>query len=641
MKTRLLFIAVMASISLVYLSAQRPHVGYMYPAGVQKGGTATVTIGGMQLEDATNVIFDGKLIPGNVLSLTRDLDKKELNGLNRKREYLEGKIPKTTGAEKTALEKQLARVMAYLATREKMPEEHDMKMYMKDIEAKKQPNAQLKDMLHLEVSIPADAAAGRHELRLGGSEGVSEPLVFYVGAYSEVMEKEPNDDNADAVPLPAFPVVINGQILPGEVDRFHFKAVKGQKLVFTVLARALMPYLADAVPGWFQSVLTVYDKKGKEIAFADDFYINPDPVLAVVIPADGDYYLEIRDSIYRGRDDFVYRITAGEIPLVTGMFPLGGQLNNATTVLLSGYNLTKKEIALTPAAALPGIVTMQLADDVALNAVLFHADDLPEITAVTNAPGTPVPVKTPVIINGRINKPGEIDLYTFTAKANDRIAAEVFARRLGSPLDAGLRLTDAKGALVMSNDDYMDASSGLTTHHADSYFVTQIPADGVYTIALRDMQNKSGDLFAYRLRLSAPRPDFKLRMTPSSVALPLGGSVKVDVFLQRIDGFAGDVTLTLDKSTGLNMDSAVFSGTNTSMKVTLKSDVFARARQCQLLMSAQAVIDGKTVVRTVQPAEDMMQAFAYRHLVPADECIVTIGAKKAAGAKDGGPGKKK
>ena len=30
-------------------------------------------------------------------------------------------------------------------------------------------------------------------------------------------------------------------------------------------------------------------------------------------------------AIYRGREDFVYRITIGELPFVTSIFPLGGR----------------------------------------------------------------------------------------------------------------------------------------------------------------------------------------------------------------------------------------------------------------------------------------------------------------------------
>ena len=89
-------------------------------------------------------------------------------------------------------------------------------------------------------------------------------------------------------------------------------------------ARDLIPYLPDAVPGWFQAALALYDAKGRELEHADHYLFHPDPVLHYEIPKDGEYVVEIRDSIYRGREDFVYRITLGELPYVTSIFPLGG-----------------------------------------------------------------------------------------------------------------------------------------------------------------------------------------------------------------------------------------------------------------------------------------------------------------------------
>ena len=85
------------------------------------------------------------------------------------------------------------------------------------------------------------------------------------------------------------------------------------------------------MPGWFQAALTLYDSKGREVAYNDDFRFRPDPVLLCQIPADGEYVLEVKDAIYRGREDFVYRITLGELPFVTGIYPLGGQAGRTTT----------------------------------------------------------------------------------------------------------------------------------------------------------------------------------------------------------------------------------------------------------------------------------------------------------------------
>jgi hypothetical protein len=46
-----------------------------------------------------------------------------------------------------------------------------------------------------------------------------------------------------------------------------------------------------------------------------------------------------------------------------------------------------------------------------------------------------------------------------------------------------------------------------------------------------------------------------------------------------------------------------------------------------LCLEGCAVVNGQTVSRPAIPAEDMMQAFAYRHLVPAQELDVAVGGR--------------
>lgn len=604
------------------LSAQRPHAGYVFPAGAKRGETVQLIVGGQYLEGTSNVIVSGVPVTAQITMFSKDLDKKELNALNNRRQYLEAKIPKATAQEKPALEKQLARVMQILAYREKMPQEHDMMMYMKDIEKKKQLNAQLTELVRLDLAVPADAPLGRHELRLVTPRGVTEPVAFVVSGLPELREKEPNDDNADAVAVPSLPTVINGQILPGEVDRFKFSARTGQRLVFSVEARSLIPYLADAVPGWFQAVLTVFNAKGKELAFADDFLGSPDPVLAFTVPADGEYYLEIRDSIYRGRDDFLYRITAGEIPFITGIFPLGGPTGKSTTVSLAGFNLSAREASVVPNG--DDICRVRVSDT--SHDVLFLADDLPSVleTGSNNTAAQAQRITFPSAVNGRIERASDIDVFSFKGKAGGRIVAEVYARRLGSPLDSVLRLTDEKGAFIMTNDDHYDRSSGLTTHHADSYIAATLPASGTYYLSIRDTQNKGGDMFAYRLQLREPKPEFTLRVAPSSVHISRGSSANVTVYLQRVDGFTGDVAVALSNAPeGMTLQCPAF-GTNESVKAVLRTSSKMNAGRFSLSMTGESA-DGSR--KAVLPSEDMMQAFAYRHLVAAEEFIVTVDDK--------------
>ena len=52
----------------------------------------------------------------------------------------------------------------------------------------------------------------------------------------------------------------------------------------------------------------------------------------------------------------------------------------------------------------------------------------------------------------------------------------------------------------------------LNTHQADSYFMARLPADGTYYVHIGDTARQGGEEYGYRLRLSAPQPDFELRV---------------------------------------------------------------------------------------------------------------------------------
>ena len=136
-----------------------------------------------------------------------------------------------------------------------------------------------------------------------------------------------------------------GYVTPGGVDKFRFKGRKGETIVANVKARQLVPYIADAVPGWFQPVMKIVDSKGKEIAFSDDYHHYVDPVITVTLPKDDKYTLMIHDAIFRGREDFNYRIHLGVIPFVTGRYPAYGVAGKKTKQSIEGVNLGAEKTA--------------------------------------------------------------------------------------------------------------------------------------------------------------------------------------------------------------------------------------------------------------------------------------------------------
>ena len=601
-----------------------PHIGYVYPAGGRQGTTFTVVIGGQYLLGITNfsVFMDNAWAHAKIISHDRPLNGKEQQAL---RQELDAYQEKRKGGQRlTELDR--ARV-----------EEIRRKL----TQFGRQPaNPAISEFMTLQLTLATNAAPGDHEIRVQTPGGLSNPLKFCVGLLPETAKpawkavpKERGSMNP-AIPPPTeatvkLPAVINGQIPPGGVDRYRFQAQQGMELVVVAAARELIPYLADAVPGWFQADMTLYDAKGRELQYADHYQFHPDPILHYTIPQDGDYIVEIRDSIYRGREDFVYRITLGELPYVTSIFPLGGPAGARTTVELKGWNLPVTTLTVTNTE--PGIYPLSVRkEDHISNRVPFAVDPLPECLEQepNDSIATAQRVTLPIIVNGRIDKPGDWDVFRFQGRAGDTIVAEVYARRLDSPLDSVLKLTDASGKQLAFNDDYEDKGAGLDTHYADSYIRTTLPADGAFYIHIGDAQLQGGPEFAYRLRLSSPRPDFALRVAPSSLSVRGGASVSLTVYALRRDGFTNEITLSLqDAPAGFKLNGAKVPANQDQVRLTLQAPAAPTEKPLALSLEGRAMIQGHTVVHRAVPSEDMMQAFAYRHLVPAQELEVTVSGR--------------
>ncbi len=499
----------------------------------------------------------------------------------------------------------------------------------------------------VEVTMLADASPGQRELRLRTPAGLSNPLAFCVGQLPEFSkiparntgEPRVNTEGrfvrqagtANVEMTVTLPTIVNGQITPGGVDRYRFKASKGQKLVMAVSARELIPYIPDAVPGWFQATLALYDAKGNELAYAEHYSFHPDPVVYYEVPADGEYVAEIRDSIYRGREDFVYRISIGEMPFVTGIFPLGGRAGEQTTIEVRGWNLPADKLAVDARDRAPGILPVFVRKgELTSNLVPFAMDSLPECMEQepNDDPGHAQRVTLPVIVNGRIDRPGDWDVFSFEGRAGEEIVAEVYARRLDSPLDSVLRLTDSAGKQLAFNDDHEDKGAGLLTHYADSYLRAMLPASGTYFIHIGDIQHQGGPEYAYRLRIGPRRPDYELRVVPASVDVRTGGTATLTVHVLRKDGFAGEIALALKNApVGFALSGAKVPAGQDQVRLTLTVPATASKEPLTLSVEGRAMIQGRDVVRRAVPAEDMMQAFAYRHLVPAAALEVAVSGR--------------
>lgn len=645
---------ILCGVALAQPGDRAPYIGYAYPAGGRVGTSFQVTVGGQWLQDVAKARVTGEgvhVTKIQYLGRMMPLGKDQIDEIKRRIEIARQRqmaarsgavLPVVASVTSTTVKTadgkpgaagpktvELPNHPLLKNLENRKPEEIEQILKVFATFGRRLPTkASISELVVLDVTIDADAALGERELRLIPPVGITPAVRFQVGGLTETCEEEPNDAGSAGTLVPSLPAVLNGQIMPGDVDRFRFCASRGQKLVCEVAARRLNPYFADAVPGWFQAVVTLYDTKGRECAFADDYRFNPDPVLLFEAPEDGIYVLEVRDSIYRGREDFVYRIAVGELPFITGIFPLGGPSGAPVMAAASGWNLPGGQLLLDTRPGRDAIRSVACArDERYANSVPYGVSHLPERleTEPNDTSAAAQRITLPVIVNGRIGRPGDVDVYRFDGRAADEVVVEVVARRLGSPLDSLVRLTDSAGRMIAWNDDREDKAYGLLTHHADSWLRVRLPYDGAYCVQVSDSQSGGGDAHAYRLRVSAPQPDFELIATPATLNLVAGAVAPVTVHAVRRDGFSGDIDVALvNTPSGFTLSGNRIPGGRDRVRMTLTAPKTATASPVALHLEGRARIGGVDVRRSAVPAEDLMQAFAYRHLVPSQELLAMV-----------------
>lgn len=556
-----------------------PHINYVFPAGGQQGTSFEIVIGGINFQGVSDVRITGTGVTAKV---------------NRVEELVDQNKP----AEKsdTAKKKQETKEKLYIA--------------------------------YVSVTVDAQAELGQRDLRLVTPHGFSNRFRFLVGQIPEINELEPNSDKSKPQRLQTLPVLVNGQIMPGDRDFFRFSAKAGQTFVCEVKARDLLPYIADAVPGWLQSSLTLYSADGKELEYVDDFRFKPDPVLIYKVPKDEEYVLEIKDAIYRGREDFLYRLSIGSLPYITDIFPLGGRRNTDVQVGLEGVNLFSKNLNLTIPSDSPNLRQVQVSNEGLIsNAVPFTVDDLSETQEAesNDSAAGANQVKVPVIINGRIQQPGDVDCFIFVVEADQKFIMDIKARRLGSPLDSIMTISMLKGRQLAENDDTVDSGEGLLTHHADSHLDYTFRARGRCLLKIRDIQGNGGKEYAYRLVITHPQPDFGLYVTPDNLCVGQGGTTAITIHALRRDGFSGEIKLSVGGiSDGFVVSDAVIPAGQEKVRFTITAPLGVPIGVISPIIAGTVTFGDQTVNRIAVPAEELMQAFSYEHFVPTKEFLLMI-----------------
>lgn len=404
------------------------------------------------------------------------------------------------------------------------------------------------------VELKPDAAVGVYPFRVRTEHGLSNVMLFSVGAFPETTEEESearakdysNDSLPEAQPVQV-PVTVNAKLRGYDQDYYRFPAKKGERLVLEVEARRA----GSAV----DPMIRVLDAAGKEIARNDDAPgAGVDSRLDIAFPADGEYYVVVHDSKFSAQAQNFYRLKIGAFTYAAGIFPLGWRRGEQVEVELFGGNLPS------PVKVRADLAGLGASQQFAMVPVPGSTSSLPFPFAVSDrreilepaAPGQgPIPLEPETVVNGRISRPQEVDRYKLAVAPGEYWMVELQNASLGtSRLYGVLTIYDASGKKLASAGDTERepdlsflVSAGDTA--TDPYLAFKVPPNvREVVVAVEDLLRRGGPDYGYRLVAEKQPPDFRLTLSTPFVNIPLQGAVSVVATAER-RGYLGPIKLSI------------------------------------------------------------------------------------------------
>jgi hypothetical protein len=465
--------------------------------------------------------------------------------------------------------------------------------------------------VHLKVA--ADATLGEHVMRLRTSTGITELRNFFVGPFPLVFETaeigagggrgQPPKQGLSPEKMPStfeapqkvpLNVTVQGVVETEQVDYYQVECKKGQRLTAEVegvrLGELFDPYVA------------IVDTSRFELAVSDDTaLLRQDPVASCIIPRDGPYIIEVRESAYGGSTNSFYRLHVGTFPRPLAVYPAGGMAGEEITVHYVADVLGSIEQKL-KVPERPGQIIGLFAEQDGLSAPSpnwFRVSPFPNVLKVEPnhdvATATPANHDLPVAFNGIIEKNGDVDYFKFKASKGQALDLRVYARQLRSPLDSVMVLYNEKGGAIASNDD----SGG-----PDSYIRFNVPEDGNYLVSIQDQLHRGGPDFVYRIEVTPVAPELKLTIPNNglqnsqerqTVSIPRGNRFGTQIRATRADFSSELALLARDLPAGVTMTCENFQPGQDVIPVVFEAapDAPVAGKLCDLTAQAVAAKDDK------------------------------------------------
>lgn len=411
-------------------------------------------------------------------------------------------------------------------------------------------SAQSPESLVYLLEVDNNARQGVVPLRIETSDGISNAVLFMIGGFPQMAEKESDEasdgseasnDFPEIAQEVTMPVTVEGRLQGPERDIYRVRATKGQRIVAEASARR--------VGSAIDPNLELRDSAGLVRARTSDSPgLGLDARLAFDVPQDGDYFVVIRDERFSEQEHDFYRLTIADYEYADSVFPLGWGRNSTVQAEFFGGNLgqpLRAEIDLTDVPVNASETWIRVPGTP--SSVPFLVGNGDEVFESDGART----LSDGVVVNGRISAQGEIDRYSLAVQGGEEWSFELRSGELpGSSLYGVLTISHGDEILAVAGkhagdpNPYVISTTGQTATYP---FVnlTVPPGTEKIAVAVEDLLGRGGQDSSYRLVARKQGPDFLLTLNDPYINIPRNGSAIVTVQAER-RGYFGPLELYVD-----------------------------------------------------------------------------------------------
>lgn len=384
-----------------------------------------------------------------------------------------------------------------------------------------------------EVTLPDNVTPGYHQLRIVTDGGVSLPVVIGVDRLPQQLI---------SAPITQLPVALHGTVAGGATVEARFQGKAKQRVLVEVEAQRL--------GGKLRPVVHLFSPKKRQVDWA---WATPtlfgDARLEATLPEDGTYTVTVHDVEYAATAPSFFRLRIGAWSYVDQVYPTAVFADQPVTIDLIGP-ATPTQVAL---KATKGSTALPLDWPPKGDA---WSGPRPFVTVSPHAEFVELLDKGKLQeipeglagLSGKLSNPYEEDRYRVAVKPQTKIRFEVFAERIGSPIDAALIIRNDKGDQLVRADD-----SPGTLDPALEYTVPDKTTSIIVGVA--DAQGRGGPRGIYRLVIEPPGTSkgYKLVSTAQRLSLPIGGRLVVPIIVER-HGKMDKIDLATNLPSGVKLD---------------------------------------------------------------------------------------